>query len=335
MQDESFADLLNSNAHVTLLRKVTKEKELSLLNSYRKDESAANLAAPNTYQSPTNRDDSFEYNTDDWWNKVSDESFLEVERQCNAAYGKEPVFSSLAQSDTTLLFDIEEPSFLDETSLYGRLSMSGTIMSPMKQVAMRRPSTILEESTIRSINSSDESGEPKSPSIDLLQFDEVIPTTVVPVLSTENYNVRSYRPSLLNVFPTRKRKGFYNDLEAVSEPNTSQDTQLIGSYEKESQRNSICLMTFDDSVTEATASDLSTDQSSQSFSENKCDQFNDTLEAVDYYMAQGKKIVEKSNQTSIAIFSPKTHNNSLLKQTLAKRHLKSIGGDRLNMSFFK
>lgn len=283
---------------------------------------------------------------------VSDESFLEMEKACESPRDSENGIDET--NDTTLLFDVQAPSFviLDsdsddclEDSVFER--PSNWLLSPMKQVAMRRPSTIMEESTIRSINSS--SQERSGSSLSLKQSIHVAEE------SSQSIKVRSYRPSLVNVFPTRSRIGFYDHLN--SPPSNQASVKRIASNKEDSINlirfdsvdedsplkhaaevtcdNSVSSMNFDNSIEEASFSNLSVDQtqhnSSMSDSEPP-DQFNDTLEAVDYYMMQGKKILDKTGASTTLLqpnvtSSPKNRNNSLLKQTLARRHLMSMNGD--------
>lgn len=295
-------------------------------------------------------DDSIKMSPMDLW-YVSDESFLEMEKACESPRDSENGIDET--NDTTLLFDVQAPSFhiLDsdsddclDDSVFER--PSNLLLSPMKQVAMRRPSTILEESTIRSINSSQErSGSSLSLKQSIHLAEE----------SSQSIKVRSYRPSLVNVFPTIIRIGFYDHLN--SSPSNQASVKRIASSNDDSINlikfdsvdedsplkpaaevtcdNSVSSMNFDNSIEEASSSNLSVDQtqhnSSMSDSEPP-DQFNDTLEAVDYYMMQGKKILDKTGASTTLLqptvtSSPKNRNNSLLKQTLARRHLMSMNGD--------
>lgn len=294
-------------------------------------------------------DDSFEMSASSaLWCAVSDESFLEMEKLCES-----PVKKRSNRIDETLLCDVQEPSFLIhssdsddslDNSVFERPSMS--MLSPMKRVAMRRPSTIPEESTIRSINSSDErSGS----SLSLKQSISVAEE------SNQSIKSRSYRPSLVNVFPTRSRIGFYDNFDSPSPTTDATIKQSTINKEnsinlmrfenvdtpprRSAERNcnkSLSLMNFDESIgEEASPTNLSVDRtthnSSMSDSETP-DQFNDTLEAVDYYMKQGKKLLDKTNASTtlsqpLVTLSPINRNNSLLKQTLARRHLMSMNGD--------
>lgn len=325
-QDQSFVDILNSNAHVTLIRNSKKEKEATL-NTVSNDESCL---TESTFRSKTRTalrsDDSFEFNTDDWWNRVSDESFLALEKQCQSPKICRP---SLGQNDTTLLFDIEEPSELNDTSVFE--SPSKSIFSPIKLVAMRRPSTIIEESTIGSINSSDECSDIASSSA-FKQSDKNVAEQSVHSIKT---TVRSYRPSLVNVFPTKTRIGFYDNLETMISSNISSTQVAPNAQNEKNKDDSICLINLDDTIEDVSSSNVSADQDetqNYSMDDEPPDQFNDTLEAVDYYMMQGKKILDKTLASASIIqphaaSSPKNRNNSLLKQTLARRHLMSIYGD--------
>lgn len=303
-------------------------------------------------------DDSYEYDPHDLWNTVSDESFLRTEKECQSpiSFGS----SGIGDNDTTLLYNIEEPSFLNESSVFE--SASKSILSPMKQVALRRPSTIMEESTIRSINSSDECSDVSS-SLSLKQCVKDV-TDSTPVFKTKSH---SYRPSLINVFPTRTRIGFYDQVDTVTSASTSPAVPVIqrniigkenadlisfnnsgacspkkstGRSNEMVMENSVNLISFGDSVEEDFSSNVTVDQSqNDSFDEQPPDQFNDTLEAVDFYMMKGKKIMDKTASKSImephVSPSPRNRSNSLLKQTLARRHLmKIIDENQINKKLF-
>lgn len=122
------------------------------------------LSQPNTSrdtQTTFSSNDSFQVKADDWWNNVSDESFLNVERQCDASYEEEQEFSSFGQSGTKLP---EKYSCLDETIVYERPGRLSTIY----------------ESSIENVNSGDASTETFS-STKLVQYGDE--PAIVPVPS--------------------------------------------------------------------------------------------------------------------------------------------------------
>ncbi len=406
-QDESFAEILINNPHVTHIRNSKKgnasQMEQSQTIKHRTVEPSTSPQTPppklrekyeekfeKTFReepphkfikspympTPTRRgqvrrpiktDDSIEIDPYDLW-FVSDESFLEMEKSCESPRENDPIDSN----DTTLLNDVEAPSFLNnysdlEDSVFEDGPSSISMLSPMKQVALRRPSTILEESTVQSISSSEDRSACSS-----LSLKQSVHHTSVDVSSQKSVTAaaRSYRPSLVNVFPTRSRIGFYDSFENQSSTTTADTSthqqssgkensinlmsfECVGDQASSQQEqnvtnraanNSICLIEFD-SIDEASNSNfLSVDQtqhdSSMSDGEQPPDQFNDTLEAVDYYMKRGKKILDKTSasmsfhQQPCVVSSPKNRNNSLLKQTLARRHLMSMngGGGDINLA---
>lgn len=379
-QDGSFAEILHKNPHITLIRNSKKgnasQPDLEAIRPpdkrtelekilAQKWEEAFNEPLPPKNQSqqppymptPTRRgepkrpiilsDDSIELNPLDMW-EVSDQSFVEMEQLCQSP---QEIGTTVDVTDTTLICDIEAPSFfthdsdtdsLLDDSVFER-SSSVSMLSPMKQVALRRPSTILEESTIQSINSSEErSGSSLSLKHSIQEADE----------SHKSIKSRSFRPSILNVFPTRSRIGFYDGLETPS----SKSAEPAVKRNKERER-SINLMRFDSvesttskpateqpaisvnssnlldkTIDETLSPNMSVDQTFHNSSMSDSDppdQFNDTLEAVECFMKQGKKIMDKSvaSKTILqptVVMSPKNRSNSLLKQTLARRHLMSI-----------
>lgn len=419
-QDESFANILINNPHVTLIRKGnTTETQLTQIengdDSYEERsnetfyESFQPQSTKSTYMpTPTRRGEvkcpigyteKSEKSYPFMWN-VSDESFLEMEKLCESPQNRDERFletqkvresprkrnesflemrerrESLRKSDesflemekfcespqdnvdnTTLLDDVEAPSFLihdsdSDDSVFEPARKSVSILSPMKLVGLRRPSTILEESTIQSINSSEER------SSNSLSLNEHV--NIDRESSNKSDKTRSYRPSVANVFPTMKgRIGFYDILDSPQTRPSAKPTTVrncdkensinlmrFDSIERElspsvpvtptNGNNSVSLIRFDSSVDETSFSNLSveqTDYNSSMSDSDAPDQFNDTLEAVDYYMKQGKKIMDKTGasatfqQQQQAVPSPKSRNNSLLKQTLARRHLMSMNGD--------
>lgn len=380
-QEDSFAEILNSKAHVTLSRN-SKNEFLPQAANQRKTEEQEQQRKPQKppyMPTPTRRgqvrrvirsDDSIEPNPYDLWSTVSDESFLEQELACQSPVksGRSPRKSAIeGQHDTTLLFDIQAPSFVildsddsSDNSLDGLMCDKTlddsvfehpSMLSPMQRVALRRPSTILEESTIRSIDTSEER------SVGSLSLKQSVNVTAE---SNQTAKTRSFRPSILNVFPTRSRIGFYDNLDTSSSPvstkpsvkevtrskaprksvslikfdSSDQDSPYSRPAREATSKKTICLM--DTSIVDSSVSNLSVDQTqyNSSFSDNEQpDQFNDTLEAVDYYMKQGKKILDRTSASTTllqpsVIASPKNRNNSLLKQTLvesARKHL--MNGD--------
>ncbi|XP_037033702.1 uncharacterized protein LOC119072567 [Bradysia coprophila] len=380
--DESFANILINNPHVTLIRNSKKgnttqtqptqtEKDDEGLS----DETFHEYYHPQTPQ-PTRRGqvicpignaDSNEKSYPFMW-QVSDESFLEMEKLCESPRKSDESFLEMEQlcespqnnvNDTTLLDDVEAPSFLvhdsdSDDSVFEPVRKPVSIMSPIKLVGLRRPSTILEESSIRSLNSSEERS---SNSLSLRESVNVAKE------SSKPDKTRSYRPSVANVFPTMKgRIGFYDNFDSPSTRSSSKSAVTQSSGKENSinlmrfdsiendlpsassatpatGNNSVSLIRFDSSVDEASFSNLSVDQAelNSSMSDGEPpDQFNDTLEAVDYYMKQGKKIMDKTGASTTfyreqqAVPSPKSRNNSLLKQALARRTLLSMNGDNLN-----
>lgn len=348
---------MNKNAHVTLIRNSIKgispqtehqeEYQEENEDSFQEERQAQPYMPTPTRRGQVRRviksDDSIKMSSMDLW-YVSDESFLEMEKACESPRKNKNEIDEA--NDTTLLCDIQAPSFLDsdsdeyfDDSVFER--SSNRLLSPMKQVAMRRPSTILEESTIRSMNSTQErSGSSLSLKQSLRVAEE----------PSQSIKSRSYRPSLLNVFPTRSRIGFYDHLNSTSSPtqaSVQHDSINLMRFEsverdlpsrsaaEETGNNSDFLINFDSSIEESPSSNLSVDQTQQNLSMSDSeppDQFNDTLEAVDYYMKQGKKILDKTGASTTLLqshvtSSPKNRNNSLLKQTLARRHLMSMNGD--------
>ncbi|KAG4075995.1 hypothetical protein HA402_003821 [Bradysia odoriphaga] len=372
--DESFANILNNNPHVTLIRNSRKGNTTQThpTQTEKNDEGRSDKTFHENYHSqtpsptrpgPIGNADSNEKSSPFMW-QVSDESFLEMEKLCESPRKSDESFLEMEKlceshqhndNDTTLLDDVEAPSFLvhdsdSDDSVFEPARKPASFMSPVKLVGLRRPSTILEESSIRTNNSSEERS---SNSLSLRESVNIAKETSKPD------KTRSYRPSVANVFPTMKgRIGFYDNFDSPS--TKPSDTQSSGkensinlmrfdSIEKDlpsassatpaNGNHSISLIRFDSSIDEASFSNVSAEQAelNSSMSDGEPpDQFNDTLEAVDYYMKQGKKIMDKTGASTTiyreqqAVPSPKNRNNSLLKQALARRTLMSMNGDNLN-----
>lgn len=301
-------------------------------------------------------DDSFVVDNSNLWYTVSDESFIEMELACQSPQTRRNVDRNISVLEA--IDDIEEPSFFAHNNSTLNDSVfedngSVTMLSPIKRIGIRRPSTILEESTLQSSHSSVDYSR-KSSLLAQNTSDEA--------KKFKTTKTSSIRPSFYNVFPTRSQIGFLENMESKptinSQPtkpatSTNQSISLIQldcSMEQgesdsavimpkpltprqatTSANQSISLIKFEDTIDEIS---LSVDQASPDSSvcgSDPPDQFNDTLEAVDFYMRQGKKILDKTaasttfqqqqQQQACVVMSPRNRNDSLLKQTLERNYL--------------
>lgn len=227
----------------------------------------------------------------------ADDSFLEWERQCNMDEQKEQILNA----DETCLFDIEPPSELfnqtvNQTCLptiSPNESSDCIEMSPVKYIGLIRPSTIYEE-TSSQFDSSSKITETSVSSTRSLsgssQMDaaEDKDTTKPPIrseskpapgASTSSHALkdRSRRETFAFKRTNYTFFGADTNLETIDE-----SASLDGDAIDQNTADDKDLLEFDDefdaSVTE----------------ESKRHQFNDTIEAIDYFLAEGRKMIEQT-----------------------------------------
>lgn len=238
------------------------------------------------------------------WCLASDESFLEQERLCNLSDNEDTELETtkieeqhIESIDETQLFDIEAPSTMWDLTVVNTATEN---LSPTKLVGLNRPSTILEESTLSNVSS--DCSTKKSP---------------------EKCNYGIVRKSLpkFNYFPNRAQN-------AGRKWPQQRGSTIYSPLEK-----SINLMTLDDSFVfpegsgnvNAKHTEIS-DDSNSSQDSNKSLSFNDTLEAMEFYMEKGKQMQQQEQQnlltprptaTPLIVFSPKTTPNTVTKKSTA------------------
>lgn len=230
-----------------------------------------------------------------------DDSFLAIERECESE-------TYLMCMDETQLTDIAEPSgFWDQTQV---------AMSPVRRVALNRPSTIIEESTqcsstnntasTRNSRSTDDGGSfsvPNGSGGGGQPIDKENTTTT-------NIGKRSatakYRPSMVNVFPKRDKRQFFNSPE-TSAAKLSRTVSVMSSIENDSP------------VAAAADSDTPKSESSSGVLDDSL-HLNDTIEAMDHILAQGKRLMNSGSlaPTPSSVFSPKSLNRFGGAQPMAK-----------------
>jgi len=265
-------------------------------------------------------DDSFVYDGVDLSSLVSDESFLEAERQCQSIDDDR---LKLDELNTAMLIDAEGPPFFNESSVF---ESSNFMLSSPK----------IEKSANRIIKSSEVHSTIDS-SLSLKQS--------VKTFSEQSIISHSYRPSLVNVFPPRKHIRFYDTVDnsstepspKVTMPDKTRSFNLIrfgGSVDESSSKESAPKRTVDgkensmcviNRVDDLSPSNVCVDQGQNDLKlmdTTSPDQFNDTLEAVNYFIGKGKQSLDET-PCSTSIQRPQIA-LSPRKIALTRRPLRSI-----------
>lgn len=219
----------------------------------------------------------------------TDDSFLELERQCNIEEQKQQILNA----NETCLFDIEPPSELfnetvnqtvDQTSLLpmpgSPLDYSSSFeMSSVKYIGLMRPSTIIEETSSQLDSSSNltEVSASNSQSIsDSIENNEnsVECTPTITINPTKNRNRRG-----TFAFKRKNYTFFTNEPLKEIDEDVSQDTVSSTTDTETSERD---LISFDEGHETSAAN------------ESDHRPFNDTIEAVDYFLEKGRELIEQT-----------------------------------------
>lgn len=271
---------------------------------------------------PTNR-------IDETWCQVSDESFLEMERQCDfetTIRKGNNTNDNLPTFDETQLFDVDPPSeFWNQTnpSLDKISPDSSQEITPV----VWRPSTIIEEtsSQMSSMNKGDSvssTSAVSATSAPVAAIANVAPNEIsddghkknLSISSTNSTNSSGSYKSATDILTdslrvTKRKYKFFEDMENDSTPIAShrrQDNPNNGSNRRffnNSNSNSPMMRTG--VKTPVTLRKLDERKSS----EKNCwgdtpkrnnSQFNDTLEAIDFIIEEGKRHEDARNNTTIA-----------------------------------
>lgn len=224
---------------------------------------------------------------------VEEDSFLALERRCNM----EDKTLRLMNANETLLFDIEPPSALwnqtytqsvdvesFDKSLENHIEEdSNEILdvsesfeiSPMMYIGLMRPSTIIEEtsSQLESINKTDSSSMGSSSFYEAASINELIDNASIENCDTKNGSetkqIECKNSSRNTQTPERQRRGTF-------------------AFKREHY-------TF---FPEENLTPINMNASSNERSIENGDQFNNTLERVDYLLERGKQMFEKTPDSS-------------------------------------
>lgn len=266
---------------------------------------------------------------DETWCQVSDESFLEMERQCNfdTTIKCANTRDDSSTFEETQLFDVDPPSeFWDQTIPSNRITPDNSQeMAP----AIWRPSTIIEEtsSQMSSMNKGDSvsstsasssisapaATKPNTSSTDNADGDHK-KTLSYSTNSTNSTNSSGSFKSATDHFSdslrvTKRKYKFFEDAENDSTP--------IASHRRPNQPASVSNRRFfnkSNSNSPLLRTDVKTPVTvrkiyDRTSSEKKYtsdtprrnnNQFNDTLEAIDFFIEEGKRCEDAKNNTTIA-----------------------------------
>lgn len=270
---------------------------------------------------------------------VSDDSFLALERQCNMDDKRE----RLMNANDTLLFDVEPPSELwnqtvnqsvaadtldmvEEQDEAACESDQDTIeISPVKYVGLTRPSTIIEETSSQLESSSKTTIQSNNSTVNNLSV-----ATKSSLYATASTNDSSKELSIRSCDVSNDSKSESTDsIITPLRPRNSQskkmDRQRRGTFAFKRanytffpDENLGCIdestQSFSDSVETKTPNKVlvELEKSPKSPSDEPDeDQFNNTLERVDYLLECGKQIVEET-----PVSKRNSHHQSLLETPL-------------------
>lgn len=286
------------------------------------------------------------------WNEVSEDedSFLALERQCNMEDKHERLIN--ANANDTLLFDIEPPSELWDETINQSLAIAnldkshdsgdtnGISLDIRNHFAITRPSTIIEETSSQVDSSTKSSNSSASTNVmfnDTGSTVETVKELSIKSCDTTKESNSSSKSSIISPFGQqntrvkqidRQRRGtfafkranytFFPDenLIPINESNTSETTTSVAPVE-EVKTPVQKLINID-----------SNSAKHKNKTEDDEDQFNNTLERVDYLLERGKQFLE---ETPIAKRS--MHHNSLLETPIfsckRKRLLSEMASEML------
>lgn len=261
---------------------------------------------------------------DDTWLQVSDESFLEMERKCN-------MDETLRATDRpesfeeTQLFDIDPPSefwnqtiptfdILDRTASQQIAASEEHSLSTDSSTAMhiRRPSTIVEETSSQMSSSTASVASSLSSSVKsrILAEQKSVNDCGSPKSEHNSTNssssFRSTTDDLIDTLSIKKRKyKFFADEEITPKVTLSKSVSV--------RPNMPCItpstvtkrarpLYLQDSKTNTPDSKQSSNQGTPIMGTpcNTNRQFNDTLEAIDFMIEEGKRQEEAKKNTTIA-----------------------------------
>lgn len=269
---------------------------------------------------------------------AGEDSFLAMERLCNMEDKKEQMINA----NDTVLFEVEPPSELwNQTVNPNSMNLlpdeNETFeLSPVKHIGLIRPSTIIEEtsSQLNSIsknNNSSASSSIKSIncSSKLLSIDEgsdesnkTTENHMKTLNSIDVQPLNTHRRSRRETFAFKRRNyTFFGDenLQAIDESYVSCDDDS-SETPKQNFVSEIQLKTPKEDLIKFDDADESNDNPQQ---------FNDTMEAVDFFIEKGKKIIEQTPVADRNVFQRSVIMETPLFSCKRKRILSEMANTEL------
>lgn len=277
---------------------------------------------------------------------VGDDSFLALERQCNMEDKRE----RLLNANDTILFDVEPPSELWNQTINQSLTVANlgqtqdeneTIeISPIKYIGLMRPSTIIEETSSQFDSSSKNSNtsitnksslyatasenesnkESSAKSCDIFNNSKSNSKSQVSPLSQQNPPANKVERQRRGTFAFKRANYTFfpnENLESIDESASSvridsppniikTDTPKISKFDK---------LTPNPKQIDTLKSDFLDFEtnSKDGCNEDEPDQFNNTLERVDYLLEKGRQMLE---ETPVAQQRSHHHHHSMLETPL-------------------
>lgn len=242
----------------------------------------------------------------------ADDSFLAIERQCHLEEQRQRILE--AEANNTVLSDIEPPSELWEDSLMAQPPVRQHLrnandfvhMSPMRMVGVMRPSTIVEE-TSSQCNSTAENSQNsmnKKESESSLNTQSSTPSSVIYLSSSENSMVEKISPLKLVEANSSSECLVPKPFEARKKRETMVFTRRKYKFFKDENEQSTPLVVNVPPKVPATVTGdrISLDEPSLiTFNTPNRDQFNDTIEAVEFFMERGKRLLEQTPQAKLGV----------------------------------
>lgn len=270
---------------------------------------------------------------------TGEDSFLAMERLCNMEDKKEQMINA----NDTVLFEVEPPSELwNQTVNPNSMNLlpdeNETFeLSPVKYIGLVRPSTIIEEtsSQLNSIsknNNSSASSSTKSinGSSKLLSIDEgseesnkTTENHIKTLNSIDVQPLKSHRRSRRETFAFKRRNyTFFGDenLQAIDESESYVSRDNDSEIETPKQKPLSEIQTPKEDLIEFGDADESNDDPQQ---------FNDTMEAVDFFIKKGKKIIEQTPVADRNVFQRSVIMETPLFSCKRKRILSEMANTEL------
>lgn len=244
-----------------------------------------------------------------------DDSFLEMERQCQLDEQRQRLLE--AEVNNTLLADIEPPPELWEDSLLGQSTSlqhshnddNSVQLTPMRMVGLTRPSTIVEETSSQCNSTGEKSQNYSHKNVSENRSRSLQSSTSTHFLSmSDNSIIEIISPSNL----AQDNQSIECDAETSTEAKNKRETifkkRKYKFFKEENDRpNSLAGIEPSDVGIESPQTPaidktkmISLEQSPFIACETpERDQFNDTIEAMDFFIEKGKRLLERTPQAKI------------------------------------